>query len=305
MERPRISRRDVHGIILLDKPYGVGSNPVLQRVKRLFQARKAGHTGNLDPLATGLLPICLGDATKMSAFLLDADKSYRTVIKLGVKTTTGDAEGAVVVERPVQGIDEQRIAQVLRRFTGEIEQVPPMFSAIKQNGQPLYKLAQRGIEVERKPRQITIYHITLLRFGDGLLEIDVDCSKGTYIRTLAEDIGEALGCGAYVAGLHRTKAGPFEAARMVTFDQLEVAAKEGLGRLDTLLQPMDSALAQWPDVLLAEDAAYFVRQGQAVRVAQQAPAGEWVKLYTRQRAFLGVGQVLDDGRVAPKRLVAG
>lgn len=304
MERPRISRRDVHGIILLDKPYGVGSNPVLQRVKRLFQARKAGHTGNLDPLATGLLPICLGDATKMSAFLLDADKSYRTVIKLGVKTTTGDAEGAVVVERPVQGVDEQRIAQVLRRFTGVIEQVPPMFSAIKQNGQPLYKLAQRGIEVERKPRQITIYAITLLCLSDDLLEIDVDCSKGTYIRTLAEDIGEALGCGAHVAGLHRTRAGPFDATQMVTIDLLEAVAKEGLERLDALLQPMDSALAQWPDVLLAEDAAYFVRQGQAVRVSQ-APAGEWVKLYTRQRAFLGVGRVLDDGRVAPKRLVAG
>ncbi len=302
MNRPRQSRRDVHGIILLDKPHGVSSNSALQRVKRLFQARKAGHTGSLDPLATGLLPVCLGDATKMSGFLLDADKSYRVLVKLGVKTTTGDAEGAAVAVRPVADIDELRLLRVLADFTGPIEQVPPMHSAIKQNGQPLYKLAHQGIVVERQSRSVTIHKISLLRFDGDLVEVDVDCSKGTYIRVLAEDIGEALGCGAHVAALRRTRAGPFDGAQMLTLDALEERATEGWSCLDGVLLPMDSALAHWPDVLLPDDAAYFIRQGQAVR-ASQAPLSGWVKLYTRQRHFLGVGCMLEDGRVAPKRLV--
>ncbi len=302
MNAPRQPRRDVHGIILLDKPYGVSSNAALQRVKRLFQARKAGHTGSLDPLATGLLPVCLGDATKMSGFLLDADKSYRVRIKLGIKTTTGDAEGAAVTIRPVVGIDKPRLLRALEDFTGQIEQVPPMHSAIKQNGQPLYKLAHQGVIVERQPRSVIIRKITLLQFEGDRVEVEVDCSKGTYIRVLAEDIGEALGCGAHVAELRRTRAGPFDGAQMLTLDALEECAKEGLPCLDGLLLPMDSALAHWPDVLLPDDAAYFLRQGQAVR-ASHAPASGWVKLYTRQRRFLGVGCMLEDGRVAPRRLV--
>lgn len=304
MNRPRQPRRDVHGIILLDKPYGLSSNSALQRVKRLFQARKAGHTGSLDPLATGLLPVCLGDATKMSGFLLDADKSYRARIKLGIKTTTGDAEGAAVAIRPIVDVDEPRLLRVLGDFTGPIEQVPPMHSAIKQNGQPLYKLAHQGIVVERQPRSVIIHKITLLRFDGELVEVEVDCSKGTYIRVLAEDIGEALGCGAHVAELRRTRAGPFDGAQMLPLDALEERAKEDFSCLDGLLLPMDSALAHWPDVLLPDDAAYFLRQGQAVR-APQAPLSGWVKLYTRQRRFLGLGCMLEDGRVAPKRLVGG
>lgn len=304
MNRPRQPRRDVHGIILLDKPYGVSSNSALQRVKRLYQARKAGHTGSLDPLATGLLPVCLGDATKMSGFLLDADKSYLVRIKLGIKTATGDAEGAAVAIRPIVDVDKPRLLRVLADFTGSMEQVPPMHSAIKQNGQPLYKLAHQGIVVERQSRSVIIHKITLLHFDGDLVEVEVDCSKGTYIRVLAEDVGEALGCGAHVAELRRTRAGPFDGAQMLTLDTLEERAKEDLSCLDGLLLPMDSALAHWPDVLLPDDAAYFLRQGQAVR-ASQAPLSGWVKLYTRQRRFLGVGCMLEDGRVAPKRLVGG
>ncbi|MEK7322933.1 MAG: tRNA pseudouridine(55) synthase TruB [Pseudomonadota bacterium] len=296
--------RDVHGIVLLDKPVGITSNGALQMVKRLFQARKAGHTGSLDPLASGLLPLCFGSATKMSAFLLESDKEYQVTVKLGEKTTTGDAEGEVISRRNAGAVSDAAIAAVLPRYTGTIQQIPPMHSAIKQNGQPLYKLAHQGIEVERQPREVTIYDLRLLRRDGDALDLTVSCSKGTYIRTLAEDIGETLGVGAHVSALRRTAAGPFQADQMVGMGTLQAAAEQDLATLDSFLLPMDAALEQWPDVCLSEDMAYFLRQGQPVFVPK-APTSGWVKLRTADRRFLGVGCVLEDGRVAPKRLVSG
>jgi tRNA pseudouridine55 synthase len=294
--------RNINGILLLDKPVGVGSNTALQEVKRLFEARKAGHTGNLDPLASGLLPICLGEATKLSAFLLDADKVYTGTCKLGVRTTTADAEGEVIETRPVTGFDEARVREVLESFTGEITQIPPMHSAVKHQGQPLYKLAHQGIEVERKPRTVTIYELRLVRLEGDELEIYVHCSKGTYIRTLAEDIGEALGCGAHLAALRRNAAGPFQLEGAVTLDQVRRTAADGLAALDALLLPMEEALSDWPVVQLTDNAAYYLAQGQAVLVPQ-APTHGWVRLFREGQGFIGVGSILDDGRVAPKRLM--
>lgn len=294
--------RPVNGILLLDKPLGISSNNALQQVKRLFNASKAGHTGNLDPLATGMLPICLGEATKLSYFLLDADKVYIGTCKLGVRTSTADAEGEVIESRPLGDISEARVREVLESFQGEITQIPPMHSALKHQGQPLYKLAHQGIEVERKPRQVQIYELTLQRFEGDELEIRVHCSKGTYIRTLAEDIGEALGCGAHLSALRRTDVGPFHEAGMVTLEQLRALADtEGCAALDAFLVPMAQALDGWPEVELTDTTLYYVRQGQAV-VVPQAPTRGWVRLFSPQREFIGVGVVLDDGRVAPKRL---
>lgn len=293
--------RNVHGIVLLDKPLGVTSNAALQTVKRLFRARKAGHTGSLDPLASGLLPLCFGDATKVSAFLLDADKRYRVGVQLGVKTTTGDAEGAVVERRPVPTIAPADLQAVLERFTGPILQVPPMHSAVKYQGQPLYKLAHRGIEVAREAREVVVHELRLLRCAGDRLDLEIACSKGTYIRTLAEDVGEALGTVAHVVELRRTAAGPFVSEQMVSLAALEAAAAQGLDAVDALLLPMETALDHWPAVCLSEDLARYIRQGQAVFVPK-APTQGWVKLHTADR-FLGVGRVLDDGRVAPKRLI--
>jgi len=294
--------RDIHGILLLDKPYGMSSNAVLQRVKHIFGARKAGHTGSLDPLATGLLPICLGEATKMSGFLLDADKRYRVAIKLGIKTSTADAEGEAIQVREVDEYSKARLDQVLAEFLGEIEQPPPMHSALKQGGQPLYKLARKGVVVERKPRNIVIRSIEVLFAEGDRLELDVHCSKGTYIRTLAEDIGEQLGCGGYVTELRRLSVGPFSGDKMITSAQLEALAEKGMDRLDQQLLPMEMALSHWPEVRLSSDVAFFLKRGQAV-VVPQAPREGLVKLFAEEERFLGVGYILDDGRVAPRRLL--
>jgi tRNA pseudouridine55 synthase len=296
--------REVNGIVLLDKPRGVTSNAALQAVKRLYRAKKAGHTGSLDPLASGLLPLCFGDATKVSPFLLEADKRYQVAIKLGVKTSTGDAEGEIIDTRAVNGIDPAELRAVLRRFTGPIQQVPPMHSAIKHKGQPLYRLAHQGIEVERQARQVVVHELRLTACEGDVLEIEVACSKGTYIRTLAEDIGEALGVGAHVIVLRRTATGPFRAEQMVSMAQLEEAAAAGFETLDSFLLPIETALENWPDVCLSDDLAFYLRQGQAVFVPR-APTQGWVKLRTADQRFLGVGRVLDDGRVAPKRLIGG
>jgi tRNA pseudouridine55 synthase len=298
----RSGLRQVNGIVLLDKPVGMTSNAALQKVKRLFRARKAGHTGSLDPLAGGLLPLCFGDATKVSSFLLEADKRYRVTIKLGVKTSTGDAEGEVIAARPVNGVDPAKLQEVLHRFTGEIEQVPPMHSAIKHRGQPLYKLARQGIQVERRARPVTIHELRRVGGEGDLLDIEVVCSKGTYIRTLAEDIGEAMGVGAHVTMLRRTATGPFHCAQMVSLAQLE-AVGEDFSALDRHLLPVEAALEQWPEVCLSDDLAFYLRRGQAVFVPR-APAQGWVRLRTADQRFLGVGRVLDDGRVAPKRLIS-
>jgi tRNA pseudouridine55 synthase len=302
MGRRHSNLRRVNGILLLDKPSGMTSNAALQMVKRLYHARKAGHTGSLDPLATGLLPLCFGEATKVSGFLLDADKRYRVVCKLGERTTTGDAEGEVVEQRPVEGITEARLRQTLNGFVGEIQQIPPMYSAVKHKGERLYKLARLGVEVERESRKVDIHSLELRDITVPVFEIDVHCSKGTYVRTLVEDIGELLGCGAHVTGLRRLAVGPFDDSQMIDMTRLEAVAAESMAALDALLLPMESGLAQWPGVRLSGDAAFYLRQGQPVLVPH-APTEGWVRLYEGESHFLGMGEILDDGRVAPRRLM--
>lgn len=299
----RRPRRPVSGVLLLDKPVGWTSNAALQAVKHLYQAAKAGHTGSLDPLASGLLPICLGEATKLSGFLLNADKGYRFTCRLGVTTTTGDAEGEVVAVRPVGPLSRESMETALRRFVGTIRQIPPMYSALKHNGQPLYKLARKGMEVERAPREVTVRELHLLRLDDEEFECELRCSKGTYVRTLATDLGEILGCGAHVTALRRTVVEPFDAARMVTLESLREWAEQGLAVLDTKLLPSDSAVTQWPAVRVGGDAAFYLRQGQPV-LAPRAPSQGWVRLYQDEQRFFGIGEILDDGRVAPRRLLA-
>ncbi|MBI5450653.1 MAG: tRNA pseudouridine(55) synthase TruB [Gammaproteobacteria bacterium] len=300
----RASARNVHGILLLDKPQGLTSNRALQRVRGLFQARKAGHTGSLDPLATGMLPICLGEATKVSGFLLDADKEYQVSIRLGQTTTTGDAEGETVSIRPLPDLSMTGLTQTLQRFVGGIDQIPPMYSALKRDGQPLYRLARQGIAVERAPRRVIIESVVLHRFDGQELALTVRCSKGTYIRSLAVDIGELLGCGAHVTVLRRSAVAGFDGASMVTLEQLEQqAASGGLDALDRWLLPMDSGLAHWPDIHLSAEGSFIVRRGQAVlAMASPVPGPGWVRLYGAEAGFLGLGQMLGDGRVAPKRL---
>lgn len=308
MGRRRRVGRDIDGILLLDKPLNLTSNEALQRVKRLFQANKAGHTGSLDPLATGLLPVCLGGATKFSTYLLDADKRYRVRVRLGVTTTTADAEGEVLETRPVEGLDEARVRAALDCFRGPIDQLPPMYSAVKHQGERLYKLARQGIEVERQTRTVTIHALELLDLALPELEMDVHCSKGTYVRTLAEDIGAMLGCGGHVIGLRRIGVGPYvqPESRFVTLSEIEaivMADEEGaFPALDALLLPLESALDHWPAVRLTADAAFYLRQGQAVLVPQ-APTEGLVRLYDPSLHFLGVGCILDDGKVQPKRLL--
>ncbi len=301
----RHSGRNVTGILLLDKPLELTSNAALQRVKHLYRAAKAGHTGSLDPLATGLLPCCFGDATKFSAFLLDADKRYRVRVRLGVTTTTADAEGEVVETRPVAGIDESRVRDVLRGFIGGIDQLPPMYSAVKHQGQRLYKLARQGVEVERQTRRIEIFSFDLLHLDLPEIELDVHCSKGTYVRTLAEDIGRELGCGGHVSQLRRTGVGPYAEpdAPFIPLDQIAAMADDATPeRLDALLLPLDSALGHWPAVKLSADAAFYLGQGQAVLIPQ-APTEGLVRLYDPSSRFVGVGTILDDGKVQPKRLI--
>ncbi len=305
MGRRRRQGRNISGILLLDKPRGMTSNEALQRVKRLYKAVKAGHTGSLDPLATGLLPLCLGSATKFSTYLLDADKRYRVRVRLGVTTTTADAEGEVVSTTPADGISEQDLQTALARFLGLIAQLPPMYSAVKHQGERLYKLARQGIEVERTPRTVNIFSIDLLGFEPPELQMDVHCSKGTYVRTLAEDLGNALGCGGHVTGLRRTGVGPYveNEKYFVTLEEVErIADEEGLDGLDAMLLPLESALGHWPPVRLSEDAAFYLRQGQAVLVPQ-APTEGLVRLYDPSQKFIGVGCILDDGKVQPKRLL--
>ncbi len=302
MKRPN-NRRNINGIILLDKATGLSSNAALQEVKRLFNANKAGHTGSLDPLASGMLPICLGEATKVSAFLLDADKRYRVRCRLGVRTTTADAEGETVEERSIEGVDAESIVAVLARFTGKIAQIPPMYSALKHQGQRLYQLARQGIEVDRQPRTLFIHELRLLGMENGECTLDVHCSKGTYVRTLAEDIGAALGCGAHVSALRRTGLGPYQENQMLSLKQLTAIGADGGGApLDAMLLPIETALMHWPEVSLSVDAAFFLNQGQAVQVPH-APTQGWVRLYNGARNFLGMGEIQEDGLVAPRRLM--
>ena len=302
MRRPmRRSRgRAVNGILVLDKPIGMGSNEVLQQVKRIYRARKAGHTGSLDRLATGLLPICFGEATKISGYLLNADKHYVATFLLGVTTSTGDAEGEVVCRRPVPALSATAIERTVARFRGEIEQIPPMHSALKHKGKRLYQLAHEGIVVERQPRGVTIHRFDVLHTEGERIEVEVLCSKGTYIRTLAEDLGTALGCGASVVALRRVGAGPFTAADMMELSAIESLAETGTSALDASLRPMEAAVSQWPMVLLPEGVAFYIRKGQPVLVPH-SPTEGWVRIHTERAGFIGVGEVLDDGRIAPRR----
>lgn len=302
--------RNVSGILLLDKPLNMSSNGALQRVKRLFFAAKAGHTGSLDPLATGVLPICLGEATKFTQFLLDADKCYRSTFRFGMATASGDADGEVTRESSAAALTAEQVEAALNNFRGDIAQIPPMYSALKHQGVPLYKLAREGIEIERKARPITIYRFELLDFRPGEqaeADVEIHCSKGTYIRSLAQDLGEDLDCGAYVSALHRTMAGPFEIDETVTLEQLEELRDKGEAEdLDVLLMPMDAGIEHFPIVNLLESVTYYFRQGQAVmapRVYEQSEEGDIVRVFEIDGPFLGVAEVLDDGRIAPKRLV--
>ncbi|MCB1677951.1 MAG: tRNA pseudouridine(55) synthase TruB [Halioglobus sp.] len=298
--------RPVSGILILDKPAGVSSNQALQRAKRLYGADKAGHTGSLDPLATGVLPLCFGEATKFSQFLLDADKAYQSTFVLGVATSTGDAEGDVLESRDASALTESAVAASLAAFRGEIEQVPSMYSAVKQDGQPLYKLARRGLEVERKVRKVVIKRLELHAFRGGErpeIDIQLQCSKGTYVRSLAEDLGRALGCGAHVSVLRRTQAGPFTSGDSVTLAMLEAMQSSAqLAGMDALLLPADSALGALPLVRLSESGGFYMRRGQPVRVPN-APCDGMVRVALESGEFLGVGEILDDGRVAPRRLI--
>ncbi len=299
MKQQRRNCNAVNGVLLLDKPVGLTSNQALQTAKRLLNACKAGHTGSLDPIATGLLPLFFGEATKLTQFLLNADKRYWTVFKLGVSTTTFDSEGEATATRPV-AVGLRDIEKALARFKGEIEQIPPMYSAIKHNGEALYKLARAGVEVEREPRPVTVYEIKTLEFQDDLLTLEISCSKGTYIRTLAHDLGEILGCGAHVVQLRRLAIGDVSIDRAVSLDRLEALATP-VERAQ-LLQPVDSVLHAVPDVHLTSLAAHYLKQGQPVSTRHGLAPG-WVRLYEGDSRFLGMGQVLDDGQVAPRRLL--
>ena len=299
--------RPVNGILILDKPLRVSSNRALQTAKHLYFAAKAGHTGSLDPLATGVLPLCFGEATKFSQFLLDADKGYTSTFTLGVETASGDAEGEVLATIDASHITEAMVREALAQFRGEIEQVPSMFSAIKHNGQPLYKLARAGKEVERKSRRVTVYELELTAYRGGEhpeVDVRILCSKGTYVRSIAEDLGKALGCGAHVSALHRTKAGPFDESDMVSMATLEALKEnDALAEMDALLRPLDAALGELPMVRMSEAGGFYIRQGQPVQVPD-SPCEGMVRMGLESGEFLGIGEILDDGRVAPRRLIA-
>ena len=296
-------KRKINGILLLDKPAGMTSNAALQVVKKMFAASKAGHTGSLDPIATGMLPICFGEVTKFSQFLLEADKRYLVTGKLGEVTESGDSEGAIIDRCEVKDIDAKTIEQVLPKFRGKISQLPPMYSAIKHKGQPLYKLARQGITVERKPREITVHTLELLGLNGDLVELEMHCSKGTYVRTLVADIGAVLGCGGHVVALRRLTVGPFQAAQMVTLQQLEeIATKGKYELLDKLLLPVSSILVDMPKVTLTRDMVHYMQQGQPILTPNAPNFGGLVMLQSKEGEFLGVGEVMSDGKVKPKRL---
>tara|TARA_B110000046_G_scaffold136273_1_gene142519 strand:- start:1865 stop:2776 length:912 start_codon:yes stop_codon:yes gene_type:complete len=300
----------VNGIFLLDKPQGLSSNQALQRVKNIFDANKAGHTGALDPLATGVLPICLGEATKFSQFLLDSEKHYLSTFTLGVSTETGDSEGAVLVEKDASAITEQQVEAAIAHFRGDIKQIPSMYSALKHNGQPLYKLARQGIEIEREARDITVFSYQILSYRPGpqaQLDVQVHVSKGTYVRSLAEDLGVALGCGAHVSALRRNIAGPFSDRDVTTLPELQAMAENADPHdLDRLLKPMDVPVADRMAVELSETVAGYFQLGQPVMSTQafrEGQEGDIVRVFREGGAFLGVATVTDDGKIAPKRLV--
>jgi len=291
-------KRAVHGVLLLDKPYGFSSNQALQKVKWLYQAEKAGHTGTLDPLATGVLPICFGEATKFAQYLTDENKTYIAEVKFGVSTTTGDIEGEVIQQVDCH-VSLADIEQVLPQFMGEISQVPPMYSALKVNGKPLYAYARDGVELTRAARRVTIHALRVLDCADNHAKIEVCCSKGTYIRTLAEDIGNALQAGAHLTALRRTATATYQIAQAISIDALASMTET---QRDALLLPVDTAISALPKILLPEDAAYYFKQGNPVWMSGAIPSSE-LRIYSEAGLFLGVGLQQRDGRIAPKRVV--
>ncbi|MCI5062083.1 MAG: tRNA pseudouridine(55) synthase TruB [Algiphilus sp.] len=293
--------RDVNGILLLDKPEGLSSNHALQRVRRLYSAAKAGHTGSLDPLATGMLPVCFGPCTKLSHYLLDADKHYTVGMRWGARTTTGDAEGEVVEENAIRP-DAATVARAAEAFVGEIEQVPPMYSAVHHQGRRLYEIAREGGEVERPSRSVTIYALDVGVTEGDILQLSLRCSKGTYVRTLVEDLAHACGALAYVGWLRRDSVGPFATAAMHRMDDVESAAEQGAAALDALLLPPSAALTDWPAVTLDAARAFYLSRGEAVRVAA-APSRGRVAIFGPSHDLLALGEIDADGMVAPRRMM--
>ena len=303
MSKPRKRGRDIHGVFLLDKPQGMSSNDIMQKVKRIFQANKAGHTGALDPLATGMLPICLGEATKFSQFLLDADKRYLVTAKLGERTDTSDAEGQIVETRDVN-VKTPEILTALERFRGNILQVPTMFSALKYNGKPLYEYARQGITVEREARPITIFELNFIEYNAPYLTLEVHCSKGTYIRTLVNDLGEVLGCGAHVTMLRRTAVADYPTEKMLDWHALQILAEQqDLALLDALLLPMDTAVAKLPALTLNESQTQGIGFGQRVKFDNPNRLQGQVRLFSHENRFLGVAVIDENNVIRPQRLV--
>lgn len=302
--------RPIDGVILVDKPTGISSNDTLQKVKRIFFAQKAGHTGALDPLATGMLPICFGEATKFSQFLLDSDKRYRVIAKLGERTDTSDSDGEVVQTREVK-VDRGQLERCIAKFRGTTDQIPSMYSALKYQGRKLYEYAREGIEVPRESRKITVYSVELLRFSNNEVEMELHVSKGTYIRTIVDDLGEMLGCGAHVTYLRRTGVSNYPVERMVTIEQLEALLEQAKGQdiapselLDPLLLPMDTAVQDLPEVNIIPQIAIFVRNGNPVNAGRVPAEGTQVRITVgEEREFIGVGVIDTEGMLAPKRVV--
>ena len=303
MSKPRKRGRDIHGVFLLDKPQGMSSNDIMQKVKRIFQANKAGHTGALDPLATGMLPICLGEATKFSQFLLEADKRYLVTAKLGERTDTSDAEGQIVETREVK-VKTPEILTALEQFRGDILQVPTMFSALKHNGKPLYEYARQGITVEREARPITIFELNFIEYNAPYLTLEVHCSKGTYIRTLVDDLGEVLGCGAHVTMLRRTAVADYPTEKMLDWHALQsLAEPQDLSLLDALLLPMDTAVTKLPALTLNESQTQGIGFGQRVKFDNPNSLQGQVRLFSHENRFLGVAVIDENNVIRPQRLV--
>ncbi|HEX6993891.1 MAG TPA: tRNA pseudouridine(55) synthase TruB [Gammaproteobacteria bacterium] len=296
--------RNVRGILLLDKPSGLTSNQALQRAKRLFQAAKAGHTGSLDPLATGMLPICFGAATKLAGYLLDARKTYAVTAKLGIATDTGDADGEVIATSDTAPPGELEVRDAVRSFVGEIEQTPPMYSALKRDGKRLYELARQGIVVDREPRRVRIDAIDLDEYAWPVLRFTMTCSKGTYVRTLVTDLAEKLGTLGHVIALRRLAVEPFDPADMLGFEQLERDASQGVAALDRRLLPAERALMAWPRLELPPPSTERLLRGQSIPAAADWPVG-FVRIADRNMGFVGIGEVLPEGRLAPRRMLLG
>lgn len=305
------NKRAVNGLLLLNKPKGLSSNQALQQVKRLYQAKKAGHTGALDPLAYGMLPICFGEATKFSQYMLDANKTYQTTATLGKIRSTGDAEGEIVAQKPLPALTQADIERVLAQFRGTIEQCPPLFSALKLNGRPLYELARQGLSVEeaqkiadKKRRQVQIFELELIAYNEPELTLKVRCSKGTYIRTLVEDIGNALGAGAYVSDLERLQVDPFSAAQSIELEELKYLAEQGVESLDSKLLSIDKCLPDCPVITLDDTQCTKILRGQSVNTGLSAQASVQLRAnLDTSLTFIGLGRIDESGQLKAKRLI--